>query len=210
MAFEYADPTDQDYHRPDSNRPVLFRLIRKGPKEPLVKRERMSFRVDEGTGDLHLDLLGQRSVPASDPGVDLVVHAEHGPIREEERARWYDWKVVLSVPDGGIQAGTECPPAAPEDGYQPRLEFAGKVEANRPPGEVFDWFFLKSRGGQHVARIHIKVVPAPLGGGAPKVYLNEYVLNPAGSLGLEFYDDMQVADKYYVSPDPDYVPPRRN
>jgi len=210
IGFEYANPSDLAYHRPDPERPVLFRLIRKGPPEPLVKRYRMDFRMKAGSEDLHLDLLGQRAVPASEPGVDLVVHAEHGPIREEGRDRWYDWKVVLSVPNGGIQAGTECPPAAPEDGYQPSLEIAGKVEANPTPAEVYDWFFIKSRGGQHFARIHISVVPAPSEGGSPKVYLAEYVLNPAGSRGLEFYDEMQVEQKYYVSPDPNYVPPPRN
>ncbi|MCW5556821.1 MAG: hypothetical protein KIT22_03130 [Verrucomicrobiae bacterium] len=170
----------------------------------------MNFRVEEDSGDLHLDLLGQRAVPASEAGVDLVVHAEHGAIREEGRDRWYDWKVVLSVPDGGIQAGTECPPAAPEDGYEPRLEFTGKVERNPNAAEMDDWFFIKSRGGQHFARIHIRVLPASSEGGAAKVHLWEYVLNPAGSRGLEFYEEMQVEHKYYVSPDPNYVPPQRD
>lgn len=149
-------------------------------------------------------------MPPTEPGVDLVVHAEHGPIREENRLLWYDWKVVFSVPDGGIQAGSECPPSAPEEGYLPRLELVGKVEGNVNRAEISDWFFIKSRAGQHVARIRIKVTPAPRGGGAPRVYIHEYVLNPAGSLGLEFYDDMQVADKYYVSPDPGDVTPQRD
>lgn len=198
IGFEYANPTDRAYHQPDPERPVLFRLIKMGPPEPLVQRSRMSFRCAEDSGDLHLDLLGQRQVGADDPEVDLIVHAEHGPIREVDGRRWFDWKVVLSVPNGGLLAGTECPPAAPEDGYLPRLEFQGKVEGRYSMDGVDDWFFLKSRDGRHFGRVHLKVSAAPDGGGAPKVYLAEYVLNPAGSRGLEFYPEMDVSVKYYA------------
>jgi len=198
VGFEYADPTDRAYHQPDPERPVLFRLIKRGPAEPLVQRSRMAFRCSDDSGDLHLDLLGQRQVGPDDPEVDLVVHAEHGPIREVDGRRWFDWKVILSVPDGGLLAGTECPPAAPEDGYLPRLEFQGKVEGRYSMDGVDDWFFLKSRDGRHFGRVHLKVSAAPDGGGAPKVYLVEYVLNPAGSRGLEFYSEMDVSVKYYA------------
>ena len=198
IGFEYANPTDRAYHQPDPERPVLFRLIKMGPPEPLVQRSRMAFRCSDVSGDLHLDLLGQRQVGADDPEVDLVVHAEHGPIREVDGRRWFDWKVILSVPNGGLVAGTECPPAAPEDGYLPRLEFQGKVEGRYSMDGVDDWFFFKSRDGRHFGRVHLKVSAAPDGGGAPKVYLAEYVLNPAGSRGLEFYPEMDVSVKYYA------------
>ena len=198
FGFEYANPTDRAYHQPDPERPVLFRLIKMGPLEPLVQRSRMEFRCSETSGDLYLDLLGQRQVRADDPGVDLLIHAEHGLIREVDGRRWFDWKVILSVPNGGLVAGTECPPAAPEDGYLPRLEFQGMVDGKYSMDGVEDWFFFKSRNGAHFGRVHLKVTAAPNGGGAPKVYLVEYVLNPAGSRGLEFYPEMDVSVKYYA------------
>ena len=130
--------------------------------------------------------------------MDLVIEAVTGEVRRERLNAWYEWKVVLSVPDGGLQPGSECPPAAPEDGYLPRLEFSGRVEGRYPRHELDDWFFVKSRGGQHVTRIRLRIQCVPDGGGAPEVYIPEYSLNPAGSLNLEFYPEMNVEERYYI------------
>ena len=61
---------------------MLFRLIRKGPPESLVHRDRIQeFRAAEDPGTLAFDLLGQREVPLGDPSVDLIVRTSHGPVR---------------------------------------------------------------------------------------------------------------------------------
>lgn len=196
--FEYADPTDQTFHEPDPLIPVAFHLTKKGPPEPMVKRGRMELRCAEDSGDLFVDLLGYREVKRGDPSVDLAIHAEHGPIRMVDGGPWFTWKIVLSVPNGGIQAGSECPPSAPEDGYRESIEFKGDVEGRHGQAAVEGWFFLRCHGGQHHARVWMKVLAAPSQGGAPRVYISEYVLNPSGSRNLEFYPDMQVEAKYYV------------
>lgn len=198
IGFEYANPSDRAYHRPDPERPVLFRLIKRGPPVPLVHRERMEFRLAEDSDQVHLDLMGQRAVGPEESGVDLVVAAETGPVRWERNRAWFDWRVVLSVPDGGLQPGSECPPSAPEDGYVPQLEFSGRVEGGFPRDEVDGWFFVKSRGGSNVTRICLGVDCAPQGGGRPRVKVREYSLNPAGSLNLEFYPEMNIEERYYV------------
>lgn len=197
IGFEFANPTDPEYHRPDSNQPVVFRLIRKGPPEPLVHRNGIQvFRASEDPGTVACDLLGQCEVPPGDSAADLVIRTSHGPARSEGSRRWFAWRVELSVPDGGLQSGTECPPAAPEEGYQPRLVFEGKVEGRNSLSGIEDWFFLKTRGGRQYARVHLKVAALPSGGGNAKVALLEYTVNPAGSRNLEFYPEMQVAEKY--------------
>lgn len=198
FSFEYANPSDRAYHRPDPDRPVVFRLIKKAPPEPTVQRERMEFRIPEGQDSVGVDLLGQRAVGEDDPSVDLVVHAQHGPITEKDGFRWLDWRVVLSVPGGGLQVGTECPPLAPEEGYQPNMEFSGKVEGRHSLAGIEEWFFLKSRNGQYFSRIHLGVSAAPEGGGTPIVRLRQYVLNPSGSRNLEAYPEMNVESKFYV------------
>lgn len=199
ISFEYADPSDRAFHRPDSNRPVVFRLIRKGPPEPLVHRDRtQEFRASEDPGMVAFDLLGQREVPPGDSAADLVIRTSHGPVRGERSQRWFDWRVELSVPEGGIQAGSECPPAAPEDGYQPRLVFEGRVEGRNTLSGVSEWFFVKSRAGSLFSRVHLKVAALPIGGGNAKISLLEYSTNPSGSRNLEVYPELQVNEKYYV------------
>ena len=199
IGFEFANPTDPEYHRPDSNRPVVFRLIRKGPPEPLVHRDRIQeFRASEDPGTVAFDLLGQREVPPGDPSADLVVRTSHGPVRGEGSQRWFDWRVELSVPGGGIQPGSECPPAAPEDGYQPQLSFEGKVEGRNVLSGISEWFFVKSRASSIYSRVHLKVASLPLGGGNAKVSLLEYSTNPSGSRNLEVYPELQVNEQYYV------------
>lgn len=199
ISFEFADPSDAAFHRPDLNRPVVFRLIRMGSPEPVVHRDRIQeYRAPDASGIVAFDLLGQREVPAGDPAADLVIQANHGPVRGEGMERWFDWRVELSVPNGGIQLGTECPPFAPEEGYQRNLVFDGKVEGRNTLSGIDNWFFLKCRGGDHYARVHLKVAALPYGGGNAKVSLLEYTVNPAGSRNLEVYPELQVNEKYYV------------
>ena len=161
----------------------------------------MEFRCSEGKGDLFLDLLGQRSVTADSQIVDIVVHVEHSPIIQRDGRPWYEWLVVVSVPDGGVQIGSDCPSHAPSSGYQPSIEFQGRLEGRNAPSGPDKWLFVRSRMGMHHARIHLNVAVAPHGGGPPIVYLHEYVLNPSGSRNLEFYSEMDVSEKYYVPRD---------
>ncbi|MBL9172959.1 MAG: hypothetical protein JNL10_05450 [Verrucomicrobiales bacterium] len=186
---------------------MVFRLIRKGPPEPLVHRDRIQeFRASEDPGIVAFDLLGQREVAPEDPSADLVIQTSHGPVRGEGLQRWFDWRVEVSVPGGGIQPGSECPPAAPDDGYQSRLVFDGKVEGRNSLSGISEWFFVKSRGGNLFSRVHLKVATLPPGGGNAKISLLEYSTNPSGSRNLEIYPELQVNEKYHAPRTP--VPAR--
>lgn len=204
FAFEYADPSHRAYHRPDPNRPVAFNLIQRGIPEPILRRERMEFRVVDASGILRLDLLRQNAVgmPINEATADIEVRVFREPILSGENGEKFNWKVALTVPDGGLQTGDECPAYAPEDGYVSRILFQRDTTSQISVPEVDDWFFLKSRGGRCYSRVRLKVSATPSGGGAPTVYIHEYVLNPSGSRNLEFYPEMQVAEKYYVPRDP--------
>lgn len=203
IGFEYANPTDRAYHVPDPTRRVLFRLIKRGPREPMVQRERMEFQTSEDTGDLNVDLVGQRQVSSPSPNIDLQVHCEHGPVSDFEGRKRFDWKVTLRAPNGGIQQGSECPTEAPADGYLPEIQVDGTFDGPQSErGLSQQWFFLQTRGGRHYARVHLSVFPLPHRGGPSVVQIHEYVLNPSGSRNLEFYPEMQVAEKYYVPRDP--------
>ena len=202
IGFEYANPTDRAFHSPDPDRRVIFRLLKRGPREPIVQRMRMEFRVSQESGDVFIDLLGQRAVAATNGAIDLMIHTDCGPIVLSDGRKQYDWKVRIGVPNGGIQKGSECPTEAPEDGYVPEIELGARADGPRSEtGVRQEWYFLRSRGGLHFARVLVSVSPAPHGGGPPIVYLHEYVLNPSGSRNLEFYPEMDVSEKYYVPRD---------
>lgn len=202
IGFEFADPSERDFHRPDSNRPVAFQLITRAPMEPTVQREMMEFRAPEGSGTVRIDLLGQRMLNNQTEPVDLVVRATHGPVAEKEGRRYFEWAVEVSVPEGGLQTGTECPPYAPEEGYLPNMQFSGKAEGPPSRDGIEEWFFIRSRNGQHYSRVHLSVSPAPRRGGSPIIRLLQYVLNPSGSRNLEAYSNMNVRSKHRIMEEP--------
>jgi len=195
LSFNYAEPWDLRFHRPDAQRPIILKLRKKGQPEPLVHRWNLEYNTANDQGSILVDLLGQRQVNS---GHDLQFTMSHGPEVILKGQRRFDWKVEVAAADGGLVVyDEEFPFLAPEEGYEPILR--GSMKADDP-----DWTsgferkcFFRSRGGQHYGRIIFRVSPFPKDS-PPGVTLNEYYLNPAGSRNLEFNANLEVGEKFYV------------
>jgi hypothetical protein len=192
--LNYAEPWDPQFHRPNPDQPVVLRLRRKGLSEPLVHRENLRFQVTSATGEVRIDLVGQREVPS---GGDLRITVHHGPERVVGGRRRFDWDMVISPVDGGMVAhAEEFPFMAPETGYLPEVRYSQSAE---DPGwqDGFEGrFFLRTRNGKAHARIELRVSPFPRGA-PPTVTVLDYHLNPSGSRNLEYTPDLDVSSDHY-------------
>jgi hypothetical protein len=133
FAFEYSDPVDKAYHEPNSSRPVVFHLRRKGVAAGLISQYVKVPLLKNGT-PVWFDFV---TAKASDSG-QLEVRSwkpEKDPL-----IGFSDWRVRLSIESGGLAEITEeFPFLAPESGYSNRVvilrvksshRFAGQ---NHPP-----------------------------------------------------------------------------
>jgi hypothetical protein len=116
-SFEYASKAEPNYHVPDRQKPVLFRLAHKAGAEPLVYHKlRVPFgdgqpppRVDLQTGAL------------SDSG-QFELHVEKAEM--DVNSRKYDWKARIRMHGGGvIETKEPLPLPAPESGYQSEVTY---------------------------------------------------------------------------------------
>jgi hypothetical protein len=169
-------------HRADPANPVVFRLKKMGPTEPLVywRQSRVleqenEFRV--GTDPAHrlllkywLDPVAKRSEPANNP--------------------LYDWGCEISVPGGGIAARPNSEAFdAPEDGYigQVRFEYRGEMHAKIYKRSLNRQFFVRFHDGRF-ARIEVNLSAQPK---RPFGTLVSW-FNPSGSRSTEFNPSKQI------------------
>jgi|GEM_PF-1583091 len=192
--LNYGEPWDPRFHRPNPDQPEVLRLRRRGPAEPLIHRETLKFPMTSATGEMVIDLVGQRTVAV---GGDLRVVVHHGPERLVEGRRRFDWAVVLSGVEGGLVAHEEeFPFRAPDVGYLPEIRFQQAAEDPAWREGFEGRFFLRSRNGTVHARIELRVSPFPRGA-PPTVTLLDYHLNPSSSRNLEYTPELDVSAEHY-------------
>ena len=192
--LNFGEPWDLRFHRPNPDRPEVLRLRRLGSAEPLIHRENLRFPVTSATGEVLIDLVGQRVVPS---GGDLRVAVQKGPERSSGGRRRFDWEVVMAAVDGGLVAhGEEFPFRAPDTGYLPEIRFQQAAEDPSWRDSFEGRFFLRSRNGAVHARIEVRISPFPRGA-PPAVTLLDYHLNPSGSVNLEYRPELDVSTEYY-------------
>lgn len=164
--FEYAGFWEDTFHEPDPNKPVIFKLRKKGKAEPLLHREG-EFTVSLGQrGTLNLD--GHTQL-----GVTLT---SNGEIREK------NWSAQLDMTGGGIQASAdEFPFEAPVDGYKSQLiiDLTTPKPSNWNSGYAGGLFYFKTTDGKY-GRLELRTIPG-------KTFMRYlYYINPSGSRNLEF------------------------
>lgn len=192
--LNYGEPWDPRFHRPNPDQPEVLRLRRRGPAEPLIHRENLRFPVTSATGELFLDLVGQRAVGS---GGDLRITVRHGPERFAEGRRRFDWEVVMVGVDGGLVVHEEeFPFWSPETGYLSELRFKQAAEDSAWRDSFEGRFFLRSRNGAVHARIELRVSPYPRGA-PPMVTLLDYHLNPSGSRNLEYMPELDKSTEHH-------------
>jgi hypothetical protein len=174
ISFDYAAFWEANYHEADANRPVIFRLRKKGLAKALSTGEARPTIPADGT-PVRLDLLNGGRV-STDGQVEIaaVTNTEKYPPRS------FDWQASIALREGGLlEHDLEFPFEAPEEGYVPKAEF--KMSANVP-----DWrrsiektYFIRFGTPPTYGRIRLRF------NGASQTVSLLYVVNPAGSRNLE-------------------------
>jgi len=115
LAFEFANPAENDYYEPDSAHPVIFHLHKMGPGAALVSR-RIDVTLDADHPSNKVNLMtGRIGTNGS-----LTVEADK-PDYRKARGR-FPWSITLSMSEGGlVETNAQFPFQAPESGYSAQV-----------------------------------------------------------------------------------------
>jgi hypothetical protein len=181
FGFEFANTSEDIFHKPDASNPVTFHLKKIGETEPLIKR--------------------YSKIPISKDGKPVLFNLFNGKVSENGQLKiqmWrsenrdtqnrFDWKLVISVPGGGLQeTSEEFPALAPEKGYVEELEL------NVPASLGANWAaslesqaYVVFGNPKKYARISFRARPTG------QHFFMDYWLNPSGSRNLEFDPAKQI------------------
>ena len=173
--FEFANPAESTYYEPNPNNPVLFHLRSKGEGAGLIRKSvevalpgnGSSKGINLSTGKVQLN--GDINIQSFKPWPPrpMVPH--------------YDWKLTLSIPDGGfVEAHEEFPFEAPETVYEPTFEInmpASLGEAWRVGVEKTLYFAYGTP--KKYGRLNLRT-----SANSRYVFI-DYFVNPSGSRNLE-------------------------
>lgn len=176
---------------PDSNSPVIFHLRKKGLAEPLTHVEfpgfAKYFQLKGNSEPIEFDLINGKPVPLGQGHIRFVFAAgERG-----RTIKRFDWKLTLSVPNGGLKAtDDEFPYLAPEDGYEESHEIDMPQSSGNWRSEIQTQYFLKLSNGAY-GRISFRLL-ADNG-----VFRLNSFINPTGSRNLEFDPEVQPKQTHF-------------
>lgn len=176
--FEYADPAETHYHKPDPSNPVLFRLVKKREPAELVRRDK-DYGVPKDGTPIQIDIRKGKKIPAGQGDLQIECWTED---QRKDGMNRYNWRCRISVPGGGlVQTTKEFDVEAPENGYKPADEILMTTDLGKDwKDNVRKKYFLKLRDG-NFARIDFKMFPF----GDHFCSIESY-LNPTGSRNLEY------------------------
>lgn len=154
-AFEYAGFWEPSYHIPDKEKPVIFRLRKKGEAAALVRYGPTLFGVKpDGTRAVFDLASGRKNSGRGDVSIRITKGAKSAN-------KQFDWEVTLEAVGSGaglLESQEEFMTAAPDAGYQPSWKFRQKAGEGKYQPEMQAKFFVKTAGGQF-ARIEVRVLP---------------------------------------------------
>jgi hypothetical protein len=169
-SFEFANPTESHFHSPDPSNPVVFKMIKMGPLEPVY------FHTREINVGLNQPMKFDLKTGYDEPHGQVIF-----TLRKNEGGESRLWSMEIEVPEGGITfAEGEYPYVAPESGYLESIQ----IDLQSPAPPFWDKFygggnfFVKTPIGY--ALLKIQMVP----GGSYLRIVSFY--NPSGSRNLEF------------------------
>ncbi len=176
-SFEYANPADGLF-TPDPNNPVVFHLRKKGVGVDLISSEygvKPHFGIPvplDGT-PVQADLL-ERKVGQG----ELTLSQVKPDYKHWKQAT--NWSFRMDLPSGGfVVQNEEFPFTAPEEGYQPVLEFNFHREQPDWKINLQNNYYIKFGNPPRYGRIHLETSIDMAGARLT------YVINPDGSRNLE-------------------------
>ena len=170
--FEYSNPHDRYYHRPDKGSPVVFHLKKKGQAEPLVTAKcDVALPIDGSPVEVAL----AKGAKVSAGRGDFLVRYQRGVLGTR-----YDWDCLIEVPKGGlIEFTNELDFVAPQEGYRPTAEVNMPQSSPSWQSGAERQYFLRLGSGNY-ARMEFRIRT-----GTTDSFRIEYLLNPSGSRNLE-------------------------
>ena len=140
----------------DPQNPAIFRLLKKGTREPLYfsngyilnrnlkKGYEWRIKLSSGEGisiDLARSVLGER---------ETSVHIAHKTDREGAEKKDYAWGWTLCIPGGGfIEKQMDFDFIAPEDGYVQEIEIGCSRDSENWKDRKVRYYFIKFPNGLH-------------------------------------------------------------
>jgi hypothetical protein len=176
-SFEYAAFFQDDFHVPDPEQPVIFRLHKIMEAEPMyVFHAHGTINVD-GT-PLWLNVANGKAGASGDLAFKLTVGAGHS-------AYGSDYTLAMEAQGGAgfVLTQEKFAAAAPESDYQTSFALTQKVDSPTYQAAQKFTFFAKTSAGKYAkVRVEIFVRPA----GEPTDFNATISYNPSGSRNLEF------------------------
>jgi hypothetical protein len=188
--YEYDSrlPTNwsPDY-KPDSSHPMVFTLWKLHGAEPMLHADvdrRLPYDEQSATFGASFDLSTGKITRAGELHITLI----QNPVVVKRGRDRFDWKIVLTVPGGGLIEATDLyKNLAPESGYQETYSFAQGKDNPQWASQFVKYFYVHTAKGQYT-RVKIDLTP---GTNRPELGFGvglslETWLNPSGSRNLEF------------------------
>ena len=183
--FEYADPFNSYYHRPDPDKPVIFHLRKEGAMEPMILHTIGKYLMTDGR-PYYLNLETGKLSEQQPEKADLVIKAT----RVSHVANWKaDFTGVVQVlGQGGFVEDTDYFMfTAPDSGYQPELRFISPAGDTKYKGLEARRVYIRTAAGTYAAA---EIQMGPFNKPAPNApgcdIQISYWYNPSGSRNLEY------------------------
>lgn len=177
--LEYAAFFEKNYHRPDPDDPVVFRIRKIGAPELLITRQTLYGVKPDGTAH-YIDLTTGAKKAGEPAAGDIAVRITQAVAATQP----FDWSLVLEgVGSAGlVEAEDKAMFEAPEGGYQTTLRYDMNAADPRWRSQLQKTFFVKSGDGKLHARITADVMAKYNEQSAIDLRV---LVNPSGSRNLE-------------------------
>lgn len=184
--FEYAGFWAENYYQPDPNKPVIFRMKKKGEVEPLVHWDTLYGLKPDGT--LHyLDLKTGRKTMSGEAASDLMLQLTRTPSSNPDHPSWT--LIIQGMGNTGLlESSEEFMFEAPASGYVNQVRVEQQGNAPDYQSQIYKNYFVRLSDGTF-ARIGTHVFSRYNDEAAIDIDL---YLNPSGSRNLEFDPAKQI------------------
>ena len=179
-SFEYAAFFESNFHQPDPNEPVTFRLIKKIDPEPLIRRHASERLTYDASGYYDLERGALALQPPS--GAALKFTFERS---QSAQGQPFDWRWIVEAVDAALlETKDEFAQVAPEGGYMSTWEIAQAANAQPFEHSAQARFFVRTSDNRF-ARIDVEVAHPNARHVGPRITVDSF-LNPSGSRNLDY------------------------
>jgi hypothetical protein len=187
FGFEYAAFFDKNYHQPDPENPVIFRMKKKDVAEPLIHRDTLYGLKPDGIPH-YLDLKTGRKTVGGAPTGDLMLQLTRSASSNPDRPNWI--LTIQGVSNVGlIESPEEFMFEAPASGYVNQIRVAQQGDGSDYQSQIYKNYYVKLADGTF-ARIETHIFSKYNDEAAINVGL---YLNPTpGNRNLEYDPNKQV------------------